>query len=469
MFLFSVESNAQDCLDYSFNDQNATPEVFVQNKCVTITSNTIIGNLKIGKVVNIKIPQGVTFTINNNIESAIGDNLSFEVGGTLVFAQKPSINANVAIKIESTGVVNVGSKGRNNLEIRGLDNLIYNEGILNVGVVDLIGGDKSYNVIDNVSSGKIFVGGNINIQGNTTFRNYGYLEIEQSYNNNATSSYINCGTIEAKVGFNLQGGKILNTGIFNHGQGVIDLGGKGSELNNFGVLTSQGTINGNNSDIVYNEGRLVVKNMTHSGKFSGPLTDDKLGYVYVVEKINANGMQVGPNLDFRKISNVNDITNFNKNSDFLSVFNNNPPKYYNANNQEVNSAALAGVTYGCTNCKAPEIIDNGTCYTLNGEVEKEGQGICTKEPKMRGAVMPSDHGIFTQKNPVEDWQEYIPNAQLVISSSTKGLVITRTVAEKISRPVIGMIIYDTEDKCIKLYSKRGWNCITKSCNDGTVE
>jgi len=282
---------------------------------------------------------------------------------------------------------------------------------------------------------------------------------------------MNCGLIEARVGFNLEGGKIYNTGVFNHGEGVINLGGKGSELKNYGVLTSKGTINGNNSDIVYNEGRLVVKNLTHSGKFGGPLPEDKLGYVYVVGKINANGMQVGPNLDFRKISSITNITNFEKNTDFSSVFNNNPPRYYNKNNQQVNSASLAGVTYGCTNCKAPEIIDDGSCYNLNGDKETNRTAGCTKEPILSGAVLRSENGIFTQKQPIEDWQEYIPNAQLVLSSSSKGLVLTRTVADKILQPVTGMIIYDTGDKCIKIYKGKelGWNCITKSCNDEVDE
>jgi len=175
LFLLSVHMRAQDCLGFKSSDQNTTPDVFQKNNCVTITSNTIIGNLKIGKIVNIKIPEGITFTVNNNIESTAADNLTFEVAGTLIFAQKPTINASVSFNIESTGIVNVGTNGRNNLEIKGVNNLIYNEGTLNVGVVDLISSVNSYNVIDNQATGKIFVRGNINIHGNTTFRNYGYL------------------------------------------------------------------------------------------------------------------------------------------------------------------------------------------------------------------------------------------------------------------------------------------------------
>lgn len=60
----------------------------------------------------------------------------------------------------------------------------------------------------------------------------------------------------------------------------------------------------------------------------------------------------------------------------------------------------------------------------------------------------------------------VPNGHLALESSTKGMVITRVSnSNAISNPVKGMIIYDREAQCIKLYNGSSWNCIKRSCND----
>lgn len=78
-------------------------------------------------------------------------------------------------------------------------------------------------------------------------------------------------------------------------------------------------------------------------------------------------------------------------------------------------------------------------------------------------------GISTQANPTTGWPNNVPNGHIVLESKNKGFVITRTVESAITNPVEGMLIYDTADRCIKLYSVDElnigqWTCIQKSCN-----
>ena len=46
------------------------------------------------------------------------------------------------------------------------------------------------------------------------------------------------------------------------------------------------------------------------------------------------------------------------------------------------------------------------------------------------------------------------------------MVLTRQKASDIpaNKRVEGMIIYDTEDNCIKIYNGSSWHCIERKCN-----
>ncbi|MFV0208805.1 IgGFc-binding protein [Empedobacter falsenii] len=65
------------------------------------------------------------------------------------------------------------------------------------------------------------------------------------------------------------------------------------------------------------------------------------------------------------------------------------------------------------------------------------------------------------------WTNDIPNAFLVLESKNKGLVISRNKnpEKNILLPVRGMILYDSDDKCIKLYNGTKWSCIKQKCYD----
>lgn len=74
-------------------------------------------------------------------------------------------------------------------------------------------------------------------------------------------------------------------------------------------------------------------------------------------------------------------------------------------------------------------------------------------------------GVSTQETQKKNWPTTIPNGFLALESTNKGMVITRTTSDRITTPVEGMIIYDIQDKCVKLYNGKVWSCIHKSCND----
>ncbi|MCE3074614.1 DUF4347 domain-containing protein [Chryseobacterium gwangjuense] len=65
-----------------------------------------------------------------------------------------------------------------------------------------------------------------------------------------------------------------------------------------------------------------------------------------------------------------------------------------------------------------------------------------------------------------NWPHDVNNGFLALESNDKGFVITRLSDPEtaITQPVEGMIVYDTDDNCIKLYNGTSWNCIQQTCN-----
>lgn len=86
-------------------------------------------------------------------------------------------------------------------------------------------------------------------------------------------------------------------------------------------------------------------------------------------------------------------------------------------------------------------------------------------------------GILTKPTiTVSSWPESVPNGHIVMDSAEKGFVITHmTTAQRDNLvPIAGMMIYNTDLKCVQLYrgaapgidpSRTGWNCIERGCNE----
>jgi len=117
---------------------------------------------------------------------------------------------------------------------------------------------------------------------------------------NSTSTYINCGTYTGQ--FNLGGGKVINTGIFNSSQ--IDMGGNSSALfENYNKLNLTGNLNmGGLNSVFYNQGVVDAStgqgHIQSDGLLKGPSTGK--GYFLLRIKTNINHGTIGPNLNFTR-------------------------------------------------------------------------------------------------------------------------------------------------------------------------
>lgn len=68
---------------------------------------------------------------------------------------------------------------------------------------------------------------------------------------------------------------------------------------------------------------------------------------------------------------------------------------------------------------------------------------------------------------VNNWPMVREGGFIALESNTKGFIITRVAKAdlgNITNPVEGMMVYDTTDKCLKIYSEGSWKCFDKpSC------
>ncbi|AZA77274.1 hypothetical protein EG347_07025 [Chryseobacterium sp. G0186] len=81
-------------------------------------------------------------------------------------------------------------------------------------------------------------------------------------------------------------------------------------------------------------------------------------------------------------------------------------------------------------------------------------------------------GITVQQK-TDAWPENVPNGFLALEAKNKGFVITRVQhvsqtpqpSDAIADPKEGMLLYDIQDKCVKLYNGTEWKCVKRSCNN----
>ena len=119
----------------------------------------------------------------------------------------------------------------------------------------------------------------------------------------------------------------------------------------------------------------------------------------------------------------------------------------------------------------------GTCNNILTNNSVVFDSPCVK-PGLAGAPSGfSTVGILTKPKPsLANWPNNVPNGYLVLDAAQKGLVITHmnTTQRNALTPLEGMVIYNTDAKCVQLYrgttpgidpSRTGWNCIDKGCNE----
>lgn len=98
----------------------------------------------------------------------------------------------------------------------------------------------------------------------------------------------------------------------------------------------------------------------------------------------------------------------------------------------------------------------------------EPNSVCVRPPQLVGTPLTSDMQISSMTNNANVLPEDLNNAFVVLRSKEKGFVITRIANPETAigtNAVEGMIVYDTDENCIKLYNGTTWNCIIQSCPD----
>ncbi|AZB10707.1 hypothetical protein EG344_18620 [Chryseobacterium sp. G0162] len=120
----------------------------------------------------------------------------------------------------------------------------------------------------------------------------------------------------------------------------------------------------------------------------------------------------------------------------------------------------AGLSNDKTSCgNAPTIIDDMDAF-------------CTKAGTTGTPDGFTKFGItIQQKN--NAWPENVPNGFVAMEAKDKGFVITRVQhvsqtpqpGDAIADPKEGMLLYDLQDKCVKLYNGTAWKCVERSCNN----
>ena len=96
---------------------------------------------------------------------------------------------------------------------------------------------------------------------------------------------------------------------------------------------------------------------------------------------------------------------------------------------------------------------------------------CYDDPNTTGTAVPTNHGITLLQRAGADngnWPMIRSSAYTVLESNTKGFVVTRIPTAdfvNITNPIDGMMVYDTTEKCLKIYtvdevtpSNTGWKC-----------
>lgn len=94
--------------------------------------------------------------------------------------------------------------------------------------------------------------------------------------------------------------------------------------------------------------------------------------------------------------------------------------------------------------------------------------VCTYTPPV-GTPEITYVGISTLDRNVERWLQTSPDNELgafvVLESDTKPFVVTRIADpdNSVNSPVEGMVVWDTDDYCLKLYDGTQWKCLKQGC------
>lgn len=142
---------------------------------------------------------------------------------------------------------------------------------------------------------------------------------------------------------------------------------------------------------------------------------------------------------------------------------NNAANNYNILNNTTNIVGAVDNTDGSAD------IGQGVGTSLNA-AQQDLECRCFKPANTATTGLPTNHGITALGRAGSDngnWPMKITGAYTVLDAKTKGFVVNRLTTTQINglAPVRGMMAYDTDLNCLKIYDGTAWACYTKQTCD----
>ncbi|MRI63341.1 hypothetical protein EDM00_04940 [Ornithobacterium rhinotracheale] len=97
--------------------------------------------------------------------------------------------------------------------------------------------------------------------------------------------------------------------------------------------------------------------------------------------------------------------------------------------------------------------------------------ICKKSPNLgnpEGGVKVGISSLSRNEQGTEEWLSKYNNGFIALESKSGGLVLPRQTTsqiQEIKTPVDGMLVFDTDENCIKLYTQSAWGCLVQTCDE----
>lgn len=446
--LYSVCFYAQ-CTGCDFTlNSNSNNYTFATGKTCVDGTATLENAVTFGSGASVCIKAGSVLNFNNvnNFNFPATGDITYDIYGTLNINGNPTFGKNIHFNVHSGGKLIAG-----NMKFEGSFSSITNNGETYTSNIEL--GNGKTLTIDNYKT--MHVQGNMNLSAGTSFvRNQDQLDVTSNFGTSAGSLYINCGDFEGQ--FNLGGGNVINTGRFISQQ--IDMGGNSNgRFDNYGYVLLTGNLNmGGLNSVFYNQGIVDAStgnaNIQSDGNLKGPNTGK--GYFLLRSQTVMNHGNIGPNLNFT-------INSLGASTVRNNVFNN-------------SLTVETSVTFG--EAMPPlSSLPAVTCPNIDGTFPV---AVCYKPAATSGTTLETKHGITALSRAGAEngnWPMERKGAWTVLESKTKGFVVNRvstTNALTITNPIEGMMVYDEQAECLKIYTiKEGetsaaWHCLTKqTCPD----
>ena len=349
LFFFLINNIYSQCNNCDVVGPTTGNFVFASNTKTCFTANATLADVTFQDNSSVCIAPGVTVTINGIIATTINTSIDIDVQGSFIIFQPVEFKSELDLFVSATGYLKTGTSGNVDFDLNSSGaNSIVNYGLIEMGALKF-DSSSANNFIENF--GTFNINKDIVLEGATNLRNRGDLYIGLSFVFKSNVIFSNCGNVTTEQGFDLDGGKIINTGLFITESGTIVF--NGGMLENYATMDLNSGINmSSSSDYLYNEGEMTIESAVNvtNGVFAGPASNSKLGYIKFGQKATFNSATIGPNLDLEYYPGTNPAAKANV--------------YQNFNNStELANVSKACIAYG--NCSQTLVLDND-CRDFDG-------------------------------------------------------------------------------------------------------